>query len=66
MEPANVSYRHSRDICDGGFPAGFGCPSGHFYSNGCCYLRSDWYYYGRWAVAGAIVVFFILLLLLIG
>ncbi|CAI4216462.1 unnamed protein product [Parascedosporium putredinis] len=41
------------------------CPSGSYYSRGQCWRRSNWYYWGRWVVAGVIifVVVFICLIM---
>lgn len=41
------------------------CRSGYYYSNGRCY-RSSWYGWGRWVLAGAVILFFILLFVIIG
>ncbi|KAL9947054.1 hypothetical protein D7B24_002087 [Verticillium nonalfalfae] len=46
----------------------FGCPSGTYYRNGRCYTRnrSSWYYWGRWVLAGVLVVVFLLILCALG
>lgn len=43
------------------FNRAFGCPTGYYYSNGRCYRRSGWYYWGRWVVAGVIIFLVIFL-----
>lgn len=42
-----------------------GCPSGTYYSNGNCWERNGWYWWGRWVFAGIIIIFTIIVLILL-
>jgi len=42
------------------------CPSGTYYSNGYCYSNSSWYFWGRWLLAGIVILFIIGAIVLLG
>lgn len=38
------------------------CPPGTYYSRGGCYRNSSWYYWGRWVLAGVVILLTILVI----
>jgi len=42
-----------------------GCGSGYYYTNGGCYPRSSWYFWGRWLFAGIVIAFILVVLVFI-